>query len=201
MFNKQRFTISLCYIYSLSSIALNLMLVVISNMSLLNPGPSTPNLSVFYQNVHGLVTLNTMSKPHPTLNITKVCELQSYLHINKFDIIILNETWLKPSSSTRVPQKEVTLRLKPISARYMQMVVAWLRTTRADQMPLSRSGQGRRRVKAESPLKARPLFHFLFYSYPTSARIGAWPISPRFSAYGMRRFCCWRSNQVHTTVH
>ena len=96
-FLKRRFTHGICYLYSLCYIALNLILIVIANTSLLNPGPSSPNLSVFFQNVQGLVTLNTLNNTHPTLNITKVSELQTYLEINQFDIIVLNETWLKPS--------------------------------------------------------------------------------------------------------
>ena len=96
-FLKRQITHSLCYLYTFCSIALSIFLIVISNTSLLNPGPNSPNLSVFYQNVHGLVTPNTLSSTHRSLNITKVFELQSYLEMNQFDIIILNETWLKPS--------------------------------------------------------------------------------------------------------
>ena len=96
-FSKGKITQGLCYLYTIGAIFLNILLVVISNMSLLNPGPSCPNLSVFYQNVQGLVNPRTLDHAHPSLNITKVLELQSYIDKHKFDLIILNETWLKSS--------------------------------------------------------------------------------------------------------
>ena len=73
-------------------------LIVISNMSLLNPGPQTiQGLNCFFHNIHGLVTYNTLGLTSPDLNITKILELQAYIFENKPDIIILNETWLKPA--------------------------------------------------------------------------------------------------------
>ena len=73
-------------------------LIVIANMSLLNPGPQTiQGLNCFFHNIHGLVTYNTLGLTSPDLNITKILELQAYIFENKLDIIILNEAWLKPA--------------------------------------------------------------------------------------------------------
>ena len=74
-----------------------LFLVVVSNMSLLNPGPEHDGLSCFFQNVQGFVTLNSIHKQHPDLNITKLIEFQTHIFENSPDIILLNETWLKPT--------------------------------------------------------------------------------------------------------
>ena len=47
-----------------------------------------------YQNVRGLIPFTELGVPSPMINITKLTELQSYIFFNKFDIVILNETWL-----------------------------------------------------------------------------------------------------------
>ena len=74
---------------------INLALIVIANPSLLNPGPS--ELSVIYQNVQGLIPFSELGKTDPLLCTNKILELQCYYAINKPDIIVLNETWLKAS--------------------------------------------------------------------------------------------------------
>ena len=54
---------------------INLMLVVLCNPSIPNPGPigsHSNELNVLYQNVQGLVSLGTLSIPNPSLNITKL---------------------------------------------------------------------------------------------------------------------------------
>ena len=77
---------------------LNLLLVVISNPSMLNPGPNSINsLNIMHQNVQGLIPLSSLNDKNPLLNITKILELQSHIYLTKPDLIILNETWLKPS--------------------------------------------------------------------------------------------------------
>ena len=83
---------------------INIILIVICNCSLLNPGPSTTpvkdsNPKVFYQNVHGLLTYSSLGSKNPVLNITKVFEFQSYIANHHPDIVVLNETWLKASIS------------------------------------------------------------------------------------------------------
>lgn len=62
-----------------------------------NPGPTCQNLSVYYQNVQGLIPFGDLGITHPTLNDTKISELHAYINKNYPDIVVLNETWLKPS--------------------------------------------------------------------------------------------------------
>ena len=76
-------------------VTFNAILLTYSNMSLLNPGPN--GLSIMYQNVRGLIPVSDVNNKHPNLNYTKLNELQSYIHTSSPDILILNETWLKPS--------------------------------------------------------------------------------------------------------
>ena len=74
---------------------LNFLLIGIVNPSLLNPGPKT--LKISYQNVQGLIPFSQLDKSQPSLDRTKICDLNAYISVNKPDIIILNETWLKKS--------------------------------------------------------------------------------------------------------
>ena len=77
---------------------MNFLLIVICNPSMLNPGPKvTRNLKIMYQNVQGLIPLSSIGDKNPSLNHTKVAELQSHIYLTKPDLVILNETWLKPS--------------------------------------------------------------------------------------------------------
>ena len=83
--------------------SITLLLIVTSNCSLLNPGPKSiqsgaDSVSV-YQNINGLLAFSTLGQEHPSLNITKHTEFLSYIITYNADIIILNETWLKPSIS------------------------------------------------------------------------------------------------------
>ena len=85
----------LFFVYSL-----NLILLVICNMSIINPGPINDRpLSVYYNNVQGLVNTRDLASKNPPLNMTKVHELHGYLYNKKPDVVILNETWLKGSIS------------------------------------------------------------------------------------------------------
>ena len=78
-----------------------------------NPGPAIQNskkyLSVFYQNVQGLIPFGSLADQHPNLEIAKISELQAYMFKKNPDIVILNETWLKPIilSSEIFPNKYV----------------------------------------------------------------------------------------------
>eukprot|EP00116_Pleurobrachia_bachei_P002625 sb/3462887/ len=72
--------------------------VVISNVSILNPGPR--HLKVLYNNVQGLVRTGHLDSDSPPLDMTKVGEIQGFIYMHKYDIIILNETWLKPKISS-----------------------------------------------------------------------------------------------------
>ena len=85
-----------CNSYAIAT--LTIFLIIICNTFILNPGLTnkTEGLTCFYQNIQGLVTFGSIGNPHPDLNITKISELQSYIFDSSPDIIILNETWLKP---------------------------------------------------------------------------------------------------------
>ena len=88
-----RFTRLMLYLI-LYLLLLNFLLIGISNPSILNPGP---NLKVFHQNVQGLIPFSELDKSQPRLNEEKIRELNTYININKPDIVVLNETWLKKS--------------------------------------------------------------------------------------------------------
>ena len=57
----------------------------------------SPGISVYYQNVQGLIPFENLSETHPILDNTKISELHAYVYKFNPDVIILNETWLKPS--------------------------------------------------------------------------------------------------------
>ena len=92
LFLKQRGLISTMLMYLTS---INIVLLVICNTSLLNPGPR--QLKVFYNNCQGLINTRDLTSENPPLNVTKLHELHGFLFRNKPDILILNETWLKKS--------------------------------------------------------------------------------------------------------
>ena len=77
--------------------SINITLITICNMSIINPGPKATRipLTVFYNNVHGLINARDLASDHPPLNMTKIHELHGFLFSNKPDVVILNETWLK----------------------------------------------------------------------------------------------------------
>ena len=84
---------------------ISLILIVICNCSILNPGSNINTNSssdscfkIFYQNmqnVHGFITYGSLGNKYPVINFTKLLEFQAYVSINQPDIIVLNETWLK----------------------------------------------------------------------------------------------------------
>ena len=59
---------------------------------MLNPGPKS--LTICYQNVRGLIPLSELGKKQPSLDVTKIFELNSYINVNKPDLLMLNETWV-----------------------------------------------------------------------------------------------------------
>ena len=80
------------------------IILFICNPSISNPGPNSScqsktstDLSVFYQNVQGLIPFSNLAQDHPQLDNNKIFELNAYINKHNPDIIILNETWLKPS--------------------------------------------------------------------------------------------------------
>ena len=77
-------------------INITLSLIIVNNCFMLNPGPANPNaLSVFCQNIQGLITFSSLASDEPSLSINKILELNSYIASNHPDIVVLNETWLK----------------------------------------------------------------------------------------------------------
>ena len=74
---------------------LNLILIVVCNTSILNPGPKS--MSILYNNIQGFVNTRDLASESPPLNMTKVHELHGYIFTSQPDVVILNETWLKKS--------------------------------------------------------------------------------------------------------
>ena len=75
--------------------SINIILIIISNTSLLNPGPvtgSNNHISVMYHNVRGLILVSNLADKCPNLDVTKIYELKSHIATNKPDVILLNET-------------------------------------------------------------------------------------------------------------
>ena len=79
----------------LAIMSLNFLLIGICNPSMLNPGPDS--LKVCYQNVQGLIPFSQLNDPHPSLDNTKIFELNSFINQFTPDVLLLNETWLKKS--------------------------------------------------------------------------------------------------------
>ena len=104
---------------------LNLILIIICNPAILNPGPiqEKPKLSVFYQNVRGFIPPTELGKSNPMLNMDKVIEFQSYVSEKKPDIVVLNETWLSkninaselfPDQTYKIFRRDRILKSHPI---------------------------------------------------------------------------------------
>ena len=73
--------------------ALNLILLVICNPGMQNPGPSK-HFAVLYQNVRGFVPFSGLGEKIMPLDSDKILDFQCHVYQTKPDIIILNETWL-----------------------------------------------------------------------------------------------------------
>ena len=82
-------------------------MIAFANRSIYNPGPNIPSqnstgasgnnilsdkLSIYYQNIQGLIPFTELNKTHPNLDNTKLGELHAYVYDKCPDIIILNET-------------------------------------------------------------------------------------------------------------
>ena len=83
---------------------LNFLLITVVNPNLLNPGPVRTNhsvqtrpLKIFYCNAQGLINPRDLGSDSPPLNMTKLYELQKFIFQNEFDIVVINESWLKTS--------------------------------------------------------------------------------------------------------
>ena len=89
---------STCVSLSAWCTIINFIILILSIPDLKNPGPCNNNdVSVFYQNVQGLIPFSQLSNPNPMLDHTKIIEIHACIYEQEPDIIILNETWLKPS--------------------------------------------------------------------------------------------------------
>ena len=88
-----------CYGIILLLLILNFLLIAIVNPCLLNPGPTDTGgrYSALYLNSRGLIPWGELNKQHPILHAAKIRSLNSHLAQSKTDIVIINETWLKPS--------------------------------------------------------------------------------------------------------
>ena len=76
-------------------LTLNFLLIAISNPSMLNPGPN--HMSVYHQNVQGLIPFSQLHTSQPHLDKTKIYEINAHIENTKPDLILLTETWLKKS--------------------------------------------------------------------------------------------------------
>ena len=97
---------SMCEFCSVSLViylcSINIILVVFSNMTLLNPGTVCKReISVYYQNIQGLIPFTHINSKNPPLNLTKLAELHTHVAFNKPDIVIVNETWLKENIGSK----------------------------------------------------------------------------------------------------
>ena len=95
---KNTFMQSLSNKYTFYTTMINLILIVIVTPSIVNPGPvsnnSNKSLSIAYCNAQGLILMSSMKCQAPIFQTNKLLELQSFIHLNSPDLIIINETWL-----------------------------------------------------------------------------------------------------------
>ena len=91
-------------------LALTFLMIAIMNTSLLNPGPQ-PGLSVYYQNVQGLIPPFQVGNAHPPLIRTKILEINMHIKNERPDIILLNETWLKKSINDKEVIEDPTYKI------------------------------------------------------------------------------------------
>ena len=87
------------YMYTYWIVSINILLIIICNPSITNPGPqqqgSNKGLSVLYHNLRGFLYFDPKRpKSPPILNINKTLDFQAYIFNHEPDVIVLNETWL-----------------------------------------------------------------------------------------------------------
>ena len=86
------------YLYCYWVATINIILIVIANISILNPGPTIDNnlsnISLMYLNVRGFVRFYELKSKSPTFYTNKILEFQSYIFEKKTGVVVLNETWL-----------------------------------------------------------------------------------------------------------
>ncbi len=87
--------LSNCYVFFLT--ILNLVLIIITTPSIVNPGPqerSPTELKVCYCNIQGLIMMSSMRGKQPIFQTNKLLDFQNYLFHTQPDIVIVNESWL-----------------------------------------------------------------------------------------------------------
>ena len=82
----------LMFYYYLATI--NLILIIIVNPSIANPGPTNKELSVAYCNAQGFILMSSMRGNQPIFQTHKLLDFQNFIHMNKPDIVIVNESWI-----------------------------------------------------------------------------------------------------------
>ena len=78
---------------------INFILIVLTTPSIVNPGPSNPfiihsDIRVAYCNAQGFIMMSSMRGNQPIFQTNKLLDFQSFLHVEKPDIVVINETWL-----------------------------------------------------------------------------------------------------------
>ena len=77
-------------LYHIAGLAL--LLLVICNPSIKNPGPD--RIKVVYCNAQGLIHMNSIGGNCPIFQTKKLLDLQAFLYTHEPDIVVINETWL-----------------------------------------------------------------------------------------------------------
>ena len=85
------FSATISAIITLWLVLLNLLLIVICNPGIVNPGPV---ISGLYQNARGFVPFRGLNETVLPLSTTKLHDFQSSVYSRDPGLLILNETWL-----------------------------------------------------------------------------------------------------------
>ena len=93
-FKKMTFMTKIATVYGLFVFCLNLSLIIITNPSIVNPGPVTNFLSVAYCNAQGFILMSSIGGRQPIFQTHKLLDFQSFLHSSKPDVVAINESWL-----------------------------------------------------------------------------------------------------------
>ena len=91
---KMTFMTKIATVYGLFVFCLNISMIIITNPSIVNPGPVDNSLSVAYCNAQGFILMSTIGGRQPIFQTHKLLDFQSFLHSSKPDIVAINESWL-----------------------------------------------------------------------------------------------------------
>ena len=76
---------------------INLTLIVLVNPGIINPDPYSKEISVAYCNAQGFILTSSMAclgGRQPIFQTHKLLDSQTFVHMNKPDIVIVNESWI-----------------------------------------------------------------------------------------------------------